>query len=547
MFQRQLAPALGRLAEGAFRGGLAAPSQLAGAAARLRDEVGRQPSKAMTEPFLDIAIERLAAHGADALRPRDDLVLAAGLGSSRPQLQGRSVAAEPSLLPVLLQRWRGRIDDPMLGSLLWRSVFLAYFHADDEMQRDGMRRFLTATLASLEMAPAAPGWLQTVLRHRAVLGDSPAGLYAEAWIDGDDVGLRELSDDADLPEESWFWGEFVGEVVAALCGLRDSALLAHLDRGIDLAMRHPQHADSILAALLERVAASDSPRPHEGLLQCLLEAWGNPQLELSDRAHRWSQVSSEARRLVCRWLAEDDLKDFFALIKSSRELDDDYDTRRFDYWKRFTGQMSYTKLILGPSLRTSTHPDVRRFIGKRRGRLGWLTGTTSDNMAILMKIGNWWFVEFGQTGNACYPYRDDLKPFDLSRISLDHRAQLANRHAVKASGFETTMVHRGDWEERFDATLARVDIWPDGVARGRAAQQRRVAAPRIVEIGNGASSLALPERIADELEHIRRTDVDNRQRGGRLWVEVWKRPSPELIGEMTKAGFRFANPRGFYR
>lgn len=567
-FAHRLAPALQRL-EGRDGVGLAPPQSLARVSEQLRAELGRQPTSQLTERYLDAAIERLLA-GGQTLRARDDLVLAGGLRTTRSVLQGGCVALRPDLMKVLLERWSQEMRSSVFAPLLWRAVFLAYFLVDTPEARLAMRRFLIDALPHIRHGHAAPTWLPVVLRHQAVFGDSPGEDYAENWLDGDVEALQELVLDVELPEASWFWGAFTRAASSALGALRDGAFVSRIPQAVALVEEHPLQADAVLAAVLERLAGCEMPSPHEGLLQSALARWGNPQLETSDRTHLWSQVSAQTRQMVCRWLAEDDLRDFFELIRSSRALSD-MDNRRFEYWSRFTGRMDYTRLMLGAAFKGGSNADVRRFISKRRGRLGWLKGGTPDNAAILMKMGDYWFVEFGQTGFACYPYRDDLKPFDLSKSVLE-RADLSVPERTHASGFDSRWVHRGAWEPNFDARLAEKGIYPNDSRRPDIGQRKRVVSARehpvsqrlAVSAQKNASTqperpmfgrfhvvaenrfLMLPAHLVDELVRLKRAEVDNRNRGGRLWIELAARPSRELIAQMQKSGFRYADPRGFY-
>lgn len=445
------------------------------------------------------------------------------------------------------------MDRGFLAPILWRSVFTAYFITADPLARLELGVFLSSTLPQLVSGPSSPAWVEVVKAHKAIIGPRPAQAYAEDWTSGTSASLEEVRQYADIPPASWFWGELIDEVLARLSNLDDSKFAARLDRSIGLADLYPALEDKILGSLLERYARSENPPMHDGLVQRILSRWGSPHVDISDRTFLWSQVSQEAASAVMRWLAEEDLADFFELIKSSSRVLTSMDERRFVYWKRYTGRMQYTRLVLGTGYETTTNRDVRRFIDKRHARIGWLRGGDPGNIAILMKIDNHWFVEFSQTGNACFPYRDDQRPFNLNR-KVFMKSDLGDPRAVEASGLGR-MLHHRQWEEDFDRVLAGLNIWPTATAtqpRHTPAQPRPTAArsaPAVVPVRAGWQQLVpgLSRIHASELSRIHSRVVDNRSKGGRYWIEIVKAPSRYLVEAMRVAGFRYSAPRGFYQ
>lgn len=525
-------------------GGSIEPKLLKARVKLVREQVGEFGVSADHSRFFELSVRRLADLGATSLRPRDDMLLAGGLSTASDTLEGDSIVRSSALLIPLLERWRGQVSDRVLGPLLWRSAFFAYFIAEVKETRLLLGKFLLETLPELHVGATAPAWVPIVIAHKQVLDSRPAQSYAKEWFKAEAGQLEEVRDHARIPATSWFWAEIVDELLLALTNLDDQSFLLHLPRALDLIDQHPVSKDKILATLLERYTQSASPVLHGPLLEKALEEWGNPQLDLSDRSHRWSQLSDRAVRIVCHWLAEDDLNDFFELIKSSSATLSDMDQRRFAYWKRFTGRMAYTKLVFGVGLRATTNRDIGRFISKRKGRLGWLNGSTPANIAILMKMDGWWFVEFGQTGNACFTYRDDLRPFDLAKKEF-FRNELGNPDAVAASG-QHRLIHRGDWEADFDQALSRLGIWPHTITGGNTyapSQRQETNSNRYMD----ALNLGLSRSMNLELESIRTRVVDSRSKGGSYWVEINGKPSENLTKAMKTAGFRYANPRGFYR
>ncbi|WP_244671838.1 EH signature domain-containing protein [Pseudoxanthomonas spadix] len=507
----------------------------------MREELGTTPAGFDSPQWFNKSLRRLLNEGANALSERDDMILASQFVASSELLNGQSIAARQDLSVPLMQRWQKRIGDSLLGPLLWRTVFVAYFLLGESVEREVYRGFLQRTLPKLKAQRVPPGWLPTVEEHKDVFGLTPSKRYVIEWTAGDERALDALSDHVEIPGSSWFWAEFVGNALAKLEDMNDVEFERSSPRFLSLLSRFPNQQDAVLTALVERAAKSPDNLLNQKILERVIDAWGNPQLDLSDRSHRWSQVSDEARQWICRCLAEEDLADFFELIKSSSRVLSAMDQRRFEYWKRFTGRMQFTKLVLGSFFNSTSNTDIGRFIKKRQGRLGWLTSSTPTNIAMLMKLGDHWFVEFAETGNACYGYEESTRPFKVNDKSLS-LYQLKNQRLAKYR-----LSHHGPWESEFDRTLARVGIRPNGVQQGGRSPTKRAAnAPSaIADVDQLLPSL--PAHLARELSLTRKAIVDNRNKGGSYWVELSSKPSNELIEAMNVAGFRFASSRGFYR
>lgn len=507
----------------------------------MREELGATPPGFDSPGLFKKSLKRLLNEGANALSARDDMILASQFLASSELLSGQSIAARNDLSVPLVQRWKEAIGDPLLGPLLWRTVFVAYFLLGESVEREVYRIFLQNTLPKLKVQKVPPGWLPVVEEHQEVYGLNPVSRYVTEWMAGDERALDALSDHVEIPSSSWFWAGFVGHALAKLKDIDDVEFERSIPRFLELLSRFPSRRDAVLAALIERAAESPEKFLNQRILERVIDAWGNPQLELSDRSHRWSQVSDEARQWICRCLAEEDLADFFELIKSSSKALSAMDKRRFEYWKRFTGRMQFTKLVLGPSFRSTMNADIDRFIKKRRERLGWLTSSTPMNIAMLMKLGDHWFVEFAETGNACYGYHQVTLPFKVGDKTLS-LYQLKDQQVAAYR-----LSHSGPWESEFDRILAGVGIWPNVVRQDERSLAKRAANAPSTTADVDQLLPSLPAHLARELSLARKAIVDNRSKGGSYWVELSSKPSSELIEVMNGAGFKFASGRGFYR
>lgn len=503
---------------------------------------------------IDDALTRLVVKGAGKVATRDHVVLAYNLAQSHPNLDGKSLLDSMPLLSPLLATWRELMSQRGSYRQIWRGALLSLFRgAPTDSGFEATRRFLVDTLGVLRSATFRPTWLEAMERHPRLLAEHAVDAYVMDWLEGRRQSIEELADLVELPAQGWFWTDLIEAVLEACCGTSNDALFdERWPIAFSLIEDHPYCRDLVLSRVLSRYAEKKLPIRRDYLLQISLDAWGSPQLG-ADVVGRWSNVSDHARSMVCGWLAEEDLEDFAAFCKG----DDSVDERRLAYWLRFKKQIIFSRIVLGSAIHDAQDKQSREFIARKKGRLGFLRGTPHDN-AIMLRIGRWWFVEFSKTGNACYPYLDDFLPFNPSDKYLDLNMDLKDKNAVARSGGERLNHMALVWEERFDRFLSEQGIWPDGVSKasGRgntgsvAVNQKTPVTERSVPTASSEVTLeaiGLGQALLDALKPFSPKVVDNRRKGGALWIELAKTPDSALLRWLARHGFRYASGRGFYK
>lgn len=506
-----------------------------------------------TASRFDDAMVRLLEGGTSGVAARDHVVLAYNLAEPHAQLGQQSLLnALPQLTP-LIERWRALLRERSIHRQIWRGALLSLFRASSaEAGFEVTRRFLSDTLGILRTNRFQPQWLAALDEHPRLLERDAADAYALEWISGERTRTDELKELVDLPQRSWFWTSLVEAVLDACCNTSNDALYdERWPVALELMHAHPHCRDRILGRILARYASQRVPKRDERLLRWGLDVWGSPQLG-ADVVGRWSATSAEARAMVCGWLAEEDLEDFAAFCKG----DDSVDERRLVYWLRFKKQIRFSRIVLGAAIAEASDSAGRDFVARKKGRLGYLRGTPNNN-AIMLCIGDWWFVEFSEKGNACYPYREDQRPFETGEKHFDLKNDLKDAAAVDASGGKR-LSHMGPWEETFDRFLAERGVWPDGVSAPVHRSLPRPSTPLrrnvpdrpapAARLGRAdLDKLGLDQVLIDQLAPLSPHIVDNRSLGGSLWIEINRLPSPELRRAMERHAYRYAKPRGFYR
>lgn len=297
-------------------------------------------------------------------------------------------------------------------------------------------------------------WLKTLTDYPELLSTEPSKELIQKFLsDRDGSSVNNELESLRISSNSWFWDSLVSSSVKSIKSMKEDDFLLIIGRFFRLMEKHPIYINDILIALLERYAASSlSETVHERLKDISLDQWGNPQYESSAG---WHKVTPSTKKMVVQWFVRADLEAFFKLFSHTA------DKNRFDYWMRFINKTSFSQIFLGPAAMNSYRSEHREFRKANKGRLKTLTGSTSTNNAFLLKINNIYIVEFSDTGNACYGYRE--LPYDVREkmISLD---DLKNRKAsvfLNDRGRGTGLSHSRNWKPKFDERLAALGVFPN--------------------------------------------------------------------------------------
>lgn len=567
MFPRDIEQALSRQLQELLTGmcQVPEPRELRRMVQGIRGRYGGGQAGLATPDRLESAVVALS-RGARPSK-RQLLFLAHGLSRPTRALAGRSVL-DSALGAKLLEQWEAQAHEGRMSPMHWRGLFRSFMQADPGESAERLRRLLSKAADSLAASwRRPPVWWEAIGRHQSLLSTSPCQAYMEEMLDEETELLDDLRANADVPPGSWFWAELVDAMRAGLEGLTDTAFRSKIPYLLSLPSRIPGSLNDVLAAVLFRYAQCENHSRHPELLQFALESWRSPQLRTNNL---WELAGTAAKQMVCGWLAQEDLEDFYQVCRGHAQVDQ----RRLKFWLRFTGQMDYTQILLGGEIRYSRNTDVRDFIAKKKDRIGHLTSGPASNNAILMQIGGWVFVEFSETGNACYGY-----PVSGANINLGRREYSIHdlKQKVTASSWLKHMDGHLSWEEKFLAELRAKGVFPDSqVSRPANRQQptatqsgapaQPVAAPLPSPTSTGSvtqvalqtnSDARTPQGSPDEILRNAREEflmrslrdmnveiVDHRDKGGALWV--YPKVRALLNKELLALGLRYKAVKNAY-
>lgn len=357
--------------------------------------------------------------------------------------------------------WMSEVRRRQPTTLAWQGLLDAYFRyervaeqAMGEKNWDRLRGWLEQDLAGLRqrtpvgMLPLLP-WLNTLSDQRNLLGNNPCRPYAEEALRGEHRRIDHIKADLGIPQTSWFWRELVYSQIEEAVGWRDDARFKQvLDTLLTQLKDHPVLRDKGLAKLLTRYAGCTNKSLHEGLKQLSVEAWGSPQLA---QQARWGHVEPGVKAMVSQWLVLEDLEDFFERLQAGGLAD----TRRLTFWKRFIKQISFSHVALSSHLWWSKQPNWVEFKQKKRGRISRLDGGGGAKNAFIMKIDGYYFVEFGESGDACYGYMAGSEPFSLGAGQLTYPDDLKDKPSCSFWGSHIDGLKT--WEHKFMEGSAK---WP---------------------------------------------------------------------------------------
>lgn len=430
-----------------------------------------------------------------------------------------------------------RIEERRLSRRDWLALCFSYFGYDAPTPAQNANWCLLREDVQLgfecvrDQQKRVKEWVQIVQQHQELFSEQAGATLGDQMFKGEISDLSALQTIAQIPDNSWLWRRIFTVLISRIFMLDDAEFSQRLADLVDIGRQHPRYMNDILSACLSRYhSAAYREKPSSLLKQLALDNWGSPQIR--SRQNSWLRyVAEDVCAMVVAWFAKEDLEHFFNLLKG----DDDVDQSRLFYWLRFANQMSYTRIIMGSDAWSNEGRDFAHFREKNKGRLGRLIGAAGHNNAVVMQIGNYFFVEFSGKG-ACYVYQADQSPFNPEKPHLELTTEIKQRHRAVEWMPHVPTPNRPDrvegWLSKFDGTLGRLGI--------RVQSQSGAA--------GSAKPLPFEEQVRDALKSVKHKVYDQRERGGAFQVQLDDH-EPAAVTALQRLGFRPVNnqPLRFWR
>jgi hypothetical protein len=284
-----------------------------------------------------------------------------------------------------------------------------------------------------------------------------------------------------------------------------------------------------VAHLVSRYAQCADRPEQPALRDAAISTIGNPWLHRTAWDARVvdsrGRPHDQAREMINGWLKRRLITDFFEMLS----VDGKADRRRLDYWLRFEPFIGDMWFALGSDAQYRKGEQFDDFRSRAKGRMLELEGTSADNNAFAMRIGEHVAIEFGATGNAFYLFKwDDLGAPLLNALTSGRpRARVpifrlkAANHVHRQSHMDSPVALKS-WEQKFDDNLCQL--------MGKRPAKRPACLPGLESILARASVEANDMRAA----------------GGALWI-LADDHNVALSRELRTLGFRHRQGKGWSR
>lgn len=451
------------------------------------------------------------------------------------------------------QEVNNRIHDKTLSRRDWLSLCFSYFGYDSAEPLNNpnwkvLRGDIDNGFDAVKQAAAKEReWMRIVDHYRELFSDQAGAQLAVQMFNGEIQDLSSLQAIAQIHDGSWLWRRIFGVLVSRIFTIEDDEFVLRVPGLLKLGQHHTRYMNDIISACLTRYHRSGyRDKPHQGLKQISLEKWGSPQIR--SKQNSWLQyVEKPVCEMVSGWFAREDLEHFFSLLQGDNQVDQS----RLFYWLRFANQMSYTRIVMGADAYNDRSRDFVNFREKNKDRYSQLTGAPVHNNAVLMQIGNYFFVEFSGTGNACYIYKADTAPFNPEKKYLALTTELKQKNkaidALRHSPAPSRPKKVEGWLVKFDDVLRnfgivpRIEIKPVKKVLSEKAAKDTVhpSAHQSVVTGMSPASTPLEEQVQLALKDYPHAVYDNRHKGGSFKVMLEK-DNAYAVTMLLRLGFKKA-------
>lgn len=434
-----------------------------------------------------------------------------------------------------------RIEQEILSRRDWLALCFSYFAYDGDKpaENDNWRTLRGDIDRGFDAVKRRIGrekeWMRIVQQHRELFGDQAGTQLAEEIFAGRAKDLSALQAIAQVPDSSWLWQRIFAVLLSRIFELDDDTFVKRLPELLELGQLNTRYMNPVLSACLTRYYRSRFREQSSSLLkQAALDHWGSPQMR--SKQNTWLQyVEQPVCAMVVAWFAKEDLEHFFTLLKGEAEVDQS----RLFYWLRFANQMSYTRIVMGNDAWNDRGRDFVAFREKNKGRLSQLTGASRHVSAVIMQIGQFFFVEFSGTGHACYVYKTGRAPFNPDHLKLDLTTELRQPASALKRMSHSPAPRRPNlvegWLEKFDIELRELGIVPQSPCAHNESRKT-------------GSQASIEAQLVAQLQHVDYQVSDNRSKGGALMVTL-ARDDARARTALTRAGFKAMNknPLTFWR
>lgn len=376
---------------------------------------------------------------------------------------GKTLANEETAMKYLFEIVKSKRTTSM-GKKCFLGLFCSYLLLKEATPRNQLRKFLSVEWLYWKNAPDSKKkkWMKDIELHERILSDSPCRKYALELNQGKDANYVDALDRLHIPNDSWFIEETLVVRIQEATEQIDHAFKQQLPSLLNLiAGENGNKISDIIqkkcvAALVSRYAEMNNAQQmiDKELRDLSIKVIGNP-IDDKTRWGVWVQKNNkpdeDARKMIESWLKDQYILDFFSLLSSDPETD----KNRLAYWRKKCKHIENVWFLIG-NTELKNNPKYDSFFERIKGRNHQLSD--NGNSAFIMKIGTYFVVEFGKTGNALYYYAEENLPEKIKEIvRINKGIRRYSIHDIKNQAKKIdSLSHSGSWQEKFDDKLFHV-------------------------------------------------------------------------------------------
>ena len=402
----------------------------------------------------------------ESLDPFDKDHLAFVLCEVIPELDGLSIIGSDRL-PFLIKHFNDEAKAGELWGPIWRALLISYFNfnpdlADTDDEKDGwesLGKLIRVTWPFIDKSASPrfiPSWLAAIRQEPEILGDRPAMKFAGDFLGGKTDAISKLTNELAIPSSSWFWHALVYEATEHAITQTDDVFKSHIPMLLEFIEDKRFYRDASLAAILERYFMCKDNNCNEDLKDYAIQSWKNPNAFEDGLSPGWNHVTKPVCEMVCSWVNENNLKDFFDILARRNQAD----VGRLNFWRQYIKQIRQTRFIFCDDTMGLRRRDaqVEKLIAREEGRYARYSTNKAED-AFMMQIHSYLIVEFSNQPNACYIYNLNRLPFKKNAKRFDGTTDdlKFGFHGEK----EARIPHRTGWEVKAYNALQRLGIYPD--------------------------------------------------------------------------------------
>jgi hypothetical protein len=466
-----------------------------------------------------------------------------------------SVYLTMSKLEELIEIYSLKSNRGVQMQITWLGMLLAYFMtptpSDDEKKtfdktQETIRRYLQQNWPKVkEVSKFEPQWMNSVDQNLELLSTDPCGSYAKDWFNGREERVLQVAAEIDIPSNSWFWRELILSCVQQVISLPDIEFKQSIPKVLDLLDKRQEYRDPGLRVLFDRYSRCSETNEHKLLKEYGLEYWGSPEgYEIAGSP--WAKVSPQALEMMLSWVAETNLRLFFALLKERGYADDE----RLDFWLGYIKQAKFTKLVLGSKSAgiVMGRADLKKTFTRNGNPFSKLLGDADNNQdAFIMEINKNIIVDFSILG-GCYIYRNNENTFDPRapvQYSATHRGGLKERYHRGGIAF----THTPGWTDshRAPRVLSSYGIKPDRLKSRQQEVSGQINAKNYFGKDPGPQKVDIPVFTDDNSTRNKILRAKNIALKNAIEVQgdtsdflvLWPRAHGPIASEFETMGFKF--------